>query len=194
MEETLGLGARLGFPGRRISESQDRCESELGKAMSTSSSPCAVRWDTLILCVQQDSGLTGLLLGVLPLTTLCSSLESGLHCSYKKTQVTPKGGSHRKAFSLMLDFKKSPCQVAKISRLHPWLGPRVLALWSLWVRLRDEVKPPIQWHPGGASMGAQGRKSVWSAEDRRQVCVGRSRQGAEGVLGKPIPESSLENT
>lgn len=65
MEETLGLGARLSFPGRRVSESQDRCESELGKAMSTSSSPCAVRWDT-ILCVQQDSGLTGLLLGVLP--------------------------------------------------------------------------------------------------------------------------------
>ena len=94
----------------------------------------------------------------------------------------------------MLDFKKSPCQVAKISHLHPWLGPRVLALWSLWVRLRDEVRPRIQWHPGGASMEARERKSVRSAEDRRQVCVGRSRQGAEDFLEKPIPESSLENT
>ena len=75
MEETLGLGARLSFPGRRVSVSQDRCEAELGKAMRTSSSPCAVRWETLILCVQQDSGLTGLLLGVL--TSGNSGLELG---------------------------------------------------------------------------------------------------------------------
>ena len=71
----------------------------------------------LISCVQQDSGpgksasRGADFWGPLPTH---SSLQHSLHCSYKKSQVTPKSLSHRKAFSVMLDFKKSPCPIQKL--------------------------------------------------------------------------------
>lgn len=144
-------------------------------------------WEMVVLQAQQESGcpFPGLPWGCLQ-TLPHSGLELGLHCSYQKNQVTPKGLCDRKVYSSRLDFKKSLCPIAKVDACTPRLCPHnsvpvVLSLSPFPLGSLGQAKgrgvtppPPHSGHPI-----AQERQGLPSTEGQMGLCQ-RDRQWAGG--------------
>lgn len=162
-------------------------------------------WEMVVLQAQQESGcpFPGLPWGCLQ-TLPHSGLELGLHCSYQKNQVTPKGLCDRKVYSSRLDFKKSLCPIAKVDACTPRLCPHnsvpvVLSLSPFplgslgQAKGRGVTRPPAPF--GASDSSGKARSSIHRRPDG-SVSEGQAvgRGWVQMIPRKAGPESRPENT